>query len=197
MYYFLDIETRPNYKLVDLYKQNIKPPVTYKTEKAINKWEEKRDKELKKWMSVDQDFSKIVCIWVLDWGGNSRFMTLKQFNKFIIEEIIKNNWILVTFNWKAFDLPILLKNGIREWEFWKLTIDFLKKAIKKYNTLNHIDLMEELAMNGKPKSLDVYLQIYLGTKKREIDFDTCTEEELKEHCLEDLKNTKILFHFFN
>ena len=67
---------------------------------------------------------------------------------------------------------------------------------KRYQTEWHIDLMEILCDYGKWKSLDELLQIYLGISKKPIDFETATEEEIKEHCLEDLKNTEKLYNKF-
>ena len=58
-----------------------------------------------------------------------------------------------------------------------------------------IDLQEVICDNDY-KSLDELLQIYLGISKKPIDFETASEEEIKEHCLEDILNTELLYNKF-
>ena len=68
--------------------------------------------------------------------------------------------------------------------------------MRKYgNWGGHVDLIEEICQ-GKFKSMDELLQIYLGIAKKPIDFTTATEEEIKEHCREDIENTEKLYNLF-
>ena len=196
MYYILDIETKPNPKLLDVYMQNIKAPSNYKTKEAIEKYMKTKEKEARKNMSVDTDYAEIFCIWVKKrqedgkWWTN--LMTLEEFIPFMWD--MSNEDVFVTFNWKKFDLPVLLKAHIKNKEI--RNVKLLNRMMKRYNAEQHIDLMEIISNYDKPKSLDTYLQIYLGIKKKEIDFDTCEDDELCWHCVEDLENTAKLFTLF-
>ncbi len=104
---------------------------------------------------------------------------------------------MVTFNGSGFDIPVMIKAAIKADMTDFPYKDFIKKMDKYKGKPSHIDLMNEIAMVwGKNKSLDKYLQIYLGISKKEIDFATASEEEVREHCIEDICNTeKLLMKF--
>lgn len=48
-------------------------------------------------------------------------------------------------------------------------------------------LPHQLCGYGEYRSLDHYAKIYLGRSKKEIDFMTCSDEELEAHNREDLE----------
>ena len=196
MYIFLDIETRQDDNLVHIKKDNLKVPATYKDPEKIKAWIENKD--IRKDMSVDPDYCELICIGVKPEGQHPRLMSLEEFGLYVDGFIASDNTVtFVTFNGKKFDFPAIMKLGLRN------NIDLPYKELKaltaRYNNhglMQHIDLMEELGEYGQWKSLDQYLQIYLGISKKEIDFSTASIEEIKEHCLEDLINTDKLFNKF-
>lgn len=191
--YILDCETKPQENLVDLFNGNIKAPKTYKDPDKIQEYIDKKTEESKKGMSVDTDYADIVCIGLKKVGADEETVLYKgeelpELFKVIGEERI------ITFNGKGFDFPLIIKYGIKHG--LELPYTRLKAGLRKYGHYGgHIDLMEELSA-GTFKSLDEYLQIYLGIKKKEIDFATAKIEEIEEHCAEDCLNTEKLFNKF-
>jgi predicted PolB exonuclease-like 3'-5' exonuclease len=186
--YILDIESKPQEDLVEMFIENIKIPKTYKDKEKIKAYIEEKKSELRKQMSVDPDYADIICIGLKEIGGESKLYNIED-----LVPILKEKPILITFNGKGFDIPLLIKAGI------KRGLDFpyqdLRLMLKRYSTDLHTDLME-LICDKDYKSLDTLLQIYLGIKKTPIDFGAATEEEIKTHCLEDLENTEKLYNKF-
>ncbi len=188
--YILDIETKPQENLVEVCKNNIKVPKTYKDEEKIQAYIKEKVKELKNKMSVDTDYADIICIGLKEIGKEPKLISNKE-----LEELFKKDIVLITYNGKGFDIPLLIKYGIKN----NLDLPYkrLREMTKRYSELWHIDLMEVIGDYGQYKSLDELLQIYLGISKKPIDFETATEKEIKEHCLEDLVNTELLYNKFN
>jgi len=191
--YILDIETKPQANLVDLFNENLSAPKNIKDPEKIKLAIEKKKLESVKAMSVDTDYAEIFCIGVKELGKEPKILSLEEFALLLN----RNQFIqLITFNGKKFDLPVIIKQGIKQ------KIDLPYKSLKiaterfKSGAIDHIDLMEVLGEYGKYRSLDTYLQIYLGIAKKEINFATCTDEELKEHCLEDISNCELLYNKF-
>jgi len=182
----LDIETKAG-ELTETYLSNLSAPKNYKDEEKIKEWMENKKKEVNRELAIDQDYSEIACIGVKIDDEPAKIVKLSELRDLVSEQI-------VTFNGKSFDLPILIKNGLKN----KIDLPYvrLKEMTKKWNAVGHIDLIELVSFNGQYKSLDEYLQIYLGIKKTPIDFNTCTQEELEAHCKEDCENTYKLFKFF-
>lgn len=201
----LDIETKPNEKLIELFTSRIKAPKTYKDENKIKAYIEEKKVEAVKGMSVDIDYAEIKLIGIKIDEEPAKIITLEELISFLNEHIeVKSETItefvnrvihfnLITFNGKKFDLPIIIRECIRQ----KLDAPLkdLKGMCKRFQTGAHIDLME-LINETDYKSLDLYSQIYLGESKKDIDFSTCSDEELKEHCLEDIELTYRLFNLF-
>ena len=191
--FIVDCETKPQANLVDLFNENISAPKNIKDPEKIKLAIEKKKLDSVKGMSVDTDFAEIFCIGVKELGEEPKLLTIQEF-----ADLLNNNSVeLVTFNGKKFDLPLIIKQGIKQ----KINLPYknLKKATERFNkngTIRHLDLMELLGDYGSYKKMDTYLQIYLGIAKKEIDFATCADEELKEHCREDLVNSELLYDKF-
>ena len=183
----IDIETKADKNLLPIYLDNITAPRNIKDPEKIKANIEAKKAEATSRLATDQDFSEIACIGVKINDEPSKLVTLEE----LIELISKDK--IVTFNGKAFDLPIIMKSAIKAGLPIK---EKFSDMTKRWSTESHIDLMELLACNSDYKSLDVYLQIYLGIKKTPIDFETCTQEELEKHCLEDCENTYKLYSLF-
>jgi len=190
--YFLDLETKPQADLVELFNKGIKAPSTYKKQEVIDAYIENKKLESKKEMSIDTDYADIICIGLKELGKEPKLYEGSELP--VVMDLIKGSQI-VTYNGKGFDLPLMIKYGIKN----GMDIDYerLKGAMRKYgNWGGHTDLMEEICSYGKFKSMDDILQIYLGIAKKPIDFATATEDEIREHCLEDICNTEKLYNKF-
>nr|AKH47019.1 hypothetical protein [uncultured marine virus] len=188
----LDIETKPQASLVELFSRGIKAPKTYKDPAKIKEYIENKKAGSKKGMSVDTDYADILCVGVYDTelnGGTAYVVEPDQ-----LPEILEKEQMVVTFNGKKFDIPLIIKYGIKHG--LDLPYARLKLMMKRYDNSRHIDLMEELGQ-GNFRSLDEYLQIYLGISKKPIDFETASDEEIKEHCMEDIVNTYKLYKKFS
>lgn len=213
MIYFLDIETKPDKRLVDVFEQNIKPNGRLKDPAKIKADIEQKKQEAVKQMAVDHDYSEVFCVGIKPLGGEAQALTFDEFVKWVNEEIEgegsdghdvhsskRPRWKytrFVGFNSTNFDFPVIIKNGIKQKKNLPYQ-HFASFTERYYKGSAHIDLMNEMALVwGQNKSLDTYLQIYLGIAKKEIDFATCTDQELIDHCLEDLENTEKMFELWN
>lgn len=179
----IDIETQPNPHLVEFFKETY-PAVA--------------EEDIRKKMATDTDFCEIVCIGLKRIDGQSRILDS-------IEDLNSEAWYnalvqspIVSFNGKRFDIPIIIKHGIKKG--LKLPYKRLHDACKPWGYGDrHLDLMETLAFGRDWKSLDTYLQLYCSvakhTKGAEF-FETATKEEIKTHCIEDLEYTEQLYKTF-
>lgn len=206
----LDIETRPDENLEPIYFENIKPNSRLKDPAKIEADIAKKEEEAVKAMSVDHDFSKVFCVGIKPLGEEAQVLTFEEFCAWLYEEVptggnasvetTSPRWRVtkfITYNGKNFDWPVIIKYGIKTGA--QLPYGHFMSFCDKYDRSGgHIDLMEKMGIvwNGA-KSLDTYLQIYLGIKKKEIDFATCSDEELRAHCLEDIENTEKMFNLWN
>lgn len=209
----LDIETRPDESLEPIFFQNIKPNSRLKDPVKIEADIASKEQQAVKDMSVDHDFSSIFCVGIKPLGEPAMALTFDEFVAWVNEEVegegadavpthrtTAPRWKytkFVTFNGKGFDWPVIIKNGIKSGA--QLPYGHFADFCDKYDRSGgHIDLMEKMGIVwGEKKSLDMYLQIYLGIEKKEIDFATCSDQELIDHCIEDLENTEKMFHFWN
>ena len=193
----LDIESRPNPKLEEMFFEGIKAPKNIKDKEKIKSNIEEQKKGAKKDMAVDIDYSEIICIGVRDVGGESKQISLEEFSD-ILEDVSKGNARLITYNGKNFDIPILVRACLKfSNSNYLYNVRFLNSLRNKYNISSyHIDLFEELNNFGKWKSLDELCRIYVGGGKEDIDFNTATDEEIKKHNLECLSMTEKLYKFF-
>jgi len=190
----LDIESRPNPKLEEMFFEGIKAPKNIKDKEKIKSNIEEQKKGAKKDMAVDIDYSEIICIGVRDVGGESKQISLEEFSG-LLDEVAKGEARFIGYNSKSFDIPILvralLKKGLTR------NVRFLNSLRNKYNISSyHIDLFEELNNFGKWKSLDELCRIYVGGGKEDIDFNTATDEEIIKHNGECLETTEKLYKFF-
>jgi len=185
----LDIETKSDKRLIETYLQNLSAPKNYKDQAKIDEWLENKKAEVEKELAIDSDYATIACIGIKIDDQSAKLIEIEDLNDLVIKHKI------ITFNGKGFDLPVLTKNalklGLKEFPY-----TYFREMKKRWNALNHIDLMETISDGKDWKSLDTYLQIYLGIKKTPIDFTVCSQEELEKHCLEDVENTYKLFKFF-
>lgn len=188
----IDIETKGREDLLWYYQQ-----LTFEKDPEKAK-EDLTDSDWLGMMAVDHEFCRIVCIGIKQIKGETRILdSIEQLNT---EEW--NRWLtqmpIITFNGKNFDIPILIKHGKKLG--LNLPYERLTNACKRFGYGDrHVDLMESLAMGGRPKSLDTYLQIYLGVKKNTCGkdfFRTATDEEIKQHCKEDLDLEEQLYIYF-
>jgi len=192
-YIILDIETEPQANLVDTH--TIKPDARLKDEEKIKLDIEEKKAGLRKTLSLDHDYNHIRCIGVkYEDDSESVFFDLLSFSIWANKNINPNTDVLVGYNLKSFDIPTIIKQGIKQG--LELPYKYLMDCTKKYNTPNCIDLQNSLSFDQKWKSLEELLQIYLGRSKTPIDFATCTEKELYDHCEEDIRNTYDLFKLF-
>ena len=190
--YIIDIETAPQQDLIEMFEANLKPPANYKSEEAIAKWRVGAKVNTRKAMSVDPDYCERLMVGVKKLGEDPKIMTLKEFAEWVTKKDIVT---FVSFNGVAFDIPAIIRAGKKK----DLTMPYrelsamTKKFPNKLASFKQIDMMLELGQYGKFKSQDKYMQIYLGIKKKEIDFETCSLEELKEHNIEDLVSLEQLY----
>lgn len=202
----LDIETKPSEKLIEIFTSRIKAPKTYKDADKIKAYIEEKKADLVKQMSTDVDFCDIKCIAIKIDEEPAKIVSLQEVIELLDEHTTVKaentsefqnralSWRLITFNGKTFDLPVLIRQSLKTGLV--APYNWLKEATTKYRIYNHIDLME-LINDREWKSLDLYAQIYLDEKKKEIDFETCSDDELKEHCLSDVEITYSLYKLFN
>lgn len=204
MSYILDIETRGDKRLLEVFLDNIQAPKTYKDPDKIEAYIQEKREDAAKQMATDPDFCEIICIGIKEEGKPAVLMSLQEYAAWLNQTYIAENGgaqvknlyrKMITFNGKQFDIPIILRAAIKQ----GVQIPFLELLVQcdKYKAKNHIDLMQELSVGyNNYKSLDKYLQIYLGIAKKPIDFNVATEQDIREHCLEDLENTEKLFNKF-
>lgn len=194
--YILDIETKPDESLKDIFDEGIKAPKTIKDPEKIEANIEKQKEQSGKKMAVDTDYNKILCIGIKELGKEGKIYDLSNIESFF-KKVRLTYWQLVTFNGKSFDLPTLIKNGLKKG--LDLPYQELYEMSSRYNSDRHYDLMTILGSYNSYRSLDTYLRIYCGTKKETLGdefFATATDEEIIQHCLEDLDYTEQLFNKF-
>jgi len=208
MAFILDIETRPDESLREVFGENVSAPGNIKDPEKIAAAIAKKLENSDKAMAVDPDYARIVCIGVKEIGLPGKILTLEEFVHWYTAETIdargerhsKEDQVMITFNGKGFDIPLLIKAGIKQG--LKLPYKKLKVMMSKgFVAGGHVDMMEQIGMVwGENKSLDSYLQIYCGTKKDTKGnefFRNATDEELAKHCLEDLDFTEMLYNKFS
>jgi predicted PolB exonuclease-like 3'-5' exonuclease len=192
-YFILDIETRPNEEFLSLFESEIKPDGRIKDPGKQAEYKSKKAKETyHKSMSVDTDFCKVVCVGIKEISKPGQIIHLHDLEDWFQEN---TDFKLITFNGKAFDLPIIIKAGIREGNRFPYKV--LSDMTKKYQDNGHCDLLQLISFNSsldKVKKLDTYLQ-----KETLGDdfFRNATDDDLKKHCLQDLELTEELFLKFS
>lgn len=216
--FIIDIETRPDESLNDIFNAGIKPPANYKTDEAKEKYIEKQKEASHKKMATNPHFCKIVCVGVLDVENPEKkcVLTLEEFGQFLDRLLnrpkdngrltVHDPIELITYNGQNFDIPALINGFVKNPDFIsKNTFVHLKDSLKKFKPefqqLRHVDLLIELNGFGKDKfmKLDTLMQIYLGVTKTDQGdefFSTATDTELKSHCLEDIEMTYKLYKKF-
>lgn len=186
----LDIETRPQENLTELFTGTLEAPKNYKDPEKINEYLKNKAQEVVKSMSIYTDYADIVCIGVKEDDKPAEIYEPKDLEA-LFERMDGKK--IITFNGKSFDLPVLIKYGIKNG--LDLPYARMRMDCRKWSIDGHYDLMEIIG-GGKFRSLDEYAQIYLGTKKVPIDFATASDEELRQHCKDDVDITYKLFTKF-
>jgi hypothetical protein len=203
MSYVIDIETRKDPALLEVFLENITAPKNIKDEEKIKEHIEAKKAEAYKLMATDADYAEIICVGVKELGKEPKLLSFEEYVKWLGESNKTAdgadiyNWAqtMITFNGKNFDLPLLMRTAIKKGVAFPFS--HFKRQCDKYKATNHIDLMQALECGwGNTKSLDKYLQIYLGVKKKPVDFATATEQEIREHNIEDLINSELLYRKF-
>lgn len=211
--FVLDIETKPNQELVDLFNAGIKAPKTYKDPEKIEAYIMEKMAENVKGMSLDVDFCDIKCICLKEDDDPAKIVSLdylidKLYDQIKIsaesgDEFKRRHFFnLVTFNGKKFDLPVIIRAIVRNFNSEginahrdMMVAKALKQFTRRYDYTTHVDLIE-LIGDGEYKSLDKYSSIYLNWPKKEIDFETCSQEELEAHCVDDVEMSAKMFDLF-
>lgn len=191
-FFILDIESKPQKSLWNLCLQDLKPSRLLKDPIKIAEDINNKIKGLQKTMSVDPDYAEIICVGIKRLGEEGKLYTPKEMEVFFKENPLA---IFITFNGKSFDIPLLIKFGLKnglDYPYQKL-----KEMMIKWRGLNSVDLME-IVCDRDYKSLNLLCKIYLGENKDEPKdfFETATEDEIKAHCLIDLALTEKLYNVF-
>ena len=213
MLYSLDIETKPDPRFKDMFEARLKPKANLKKPEAIAKDLAAKRANMQKTMSLDHDWASVFCVGIKPFGKKAFTLTLEEFSNWLYENVEpegsdgvpahksnKQRWQVarfITFNGKDFDFPVIIKDGIKR----GLQLPyghFANVCERYYKGSAHIDLKHELSFEwNKSKSEDNYCEIYLGKTKTPIDFETCTDQELLDHCIEDIELTEELFNLWN
>lgn len=191
-FFVLDIETVPNENLFVTLPNNIV--------KIDKRFTDPAKIEAVKWkkFATDPDLCTIRCLGIKELDKPGKLYNGLDLEKFFKEN---SNFNLITFDGKRFDLPVLIKSGLRG----GLDLPY-KKLIEmtgKYKSPGHYDLISICSFNGDmsvKKSLDNYLRIYLNIQKETIGnefFQNASNEEIRKHCLQDLEYTEQLFKKFS
>lgn len=189
----IDIETKPDIELAEqvgyLDKSTISPPANWKDPEKIERYiEEKHQKMIDK-LALNPHFARVViggCYEIEQ--GNPVLFTGDE--KIVLIKVLAliNDWncYIISFNAKKYDIPVILQRAM----LYDLEIDFnrINELIRPYSVKHHFDLNEFLA-----GGLDLNSRIYLDQAKDEIDFATCSLDELKEHNRVDLTMTANLY----
>ena len=188
----LDIETKPNVDLLDAYVSGLKHPANYKDQKKIDEWYETKRADARKQMSTDTDLCSIFCVGIKEIDEEPLIMGFEQACYYLNSDPTQLRF--VTYNGKKFDIPTMIKMSA------KLGVELpyftMVESLRRNGVESHIDLYEILNVPGDYKKKDQLVEIYLGKKPTPIDFENCTDEELREHCKEDLILTEELYKLF-
>ena len=202
-FFILDIETHPNLDFLPLFESEIKPDGRIKDAVKQETYKKKKaDETFHKSMSTDTDLSEIFCIGIKEVGSDkSELYNLSDMPEWFVNN---QDFKLITYNGKKFDLPTIIKAGIRyRLEFPYGTLMSMTKKYADIQTTGHCDLMQLISFDSnldKTKSENAYLRIYLNKEKETIGndfFENATDEELRQHCLDDLVLTEELFLKFS
>ena len=204
-YVIFDVESKPKAELLDVFMESVSAPKNFKDEEKIKEYIEGKKADARKAMATDSDYCEVVCICIKEEDRDPVTMSLEQFALWLekTEDVggaqVSNKYkTFVGFNSRVFDIPVIIKAGLRA----KLKMPYkeLFSMLDKYKGQRHIDLMEKISMAwGSNKSLDTYLKIYLGEHKDtqgDEFFKNATDEELRAHCVADVLLTEKLYKFF-
>ena len=121
---FIDIETKPDRNLIEVFNKNIKANPRLTDPKKIKADIKKKKEDSIKAMSLDHDFSEVFCVGLKPLGGEAGVLTFPEFVGWLNEEIpikearghARARWNVtrfVGFNSKNFDFPILIKSAMK------------------------------------------------------------------------------------
>lgn len=194
--FILDLETKPIESLTSIVAGNIKPKANLKDVEKIREDLKEKALGVDKKMRTSPDLCEIRCFGFKEIGQPSKLITLQEFADILSDT--RENYRIYTFNGKQFDIPVIIKQGLRQGI--NLPYIKLKNMCNKFNTADHCDLMNLLCDSfGDNKSLDFYLQVYCGKSKDtkgDDFFKNATQDEIEKHCLEDLDYEEELIKLF-
>lgn len=191
MIYILDVETKPNGALLDMFAGKIKAPGNYKNPEKVAQYVAIERSKMFMKMAVDTDYCELFCVGLKPLGESAAIVSLSELSRMLMAD---PSFHLVTFNGNTFDIPIIIKQGVKQGIV--LPYAELRVGAKRFDTSRHTDLMELLSFGGTWKSLADYGKIYCGIEKEEIDFETASDDEIMKHCLGDLDVTEQLYKKF-
>jgi predicted PolB exonuclease-like 3'-5' exonuclease len=174
MIYILDIETKPDERYKDIMLD----------------YSAKKPQDPHKKMATSPVYNKIFCIGIKELNKDAQFLDIEEFAKLMKKD---REAKFITFNGKMFDIPTIIHKGIAD--ILDLDYQTLMQMTRKYKNDRHIDLMEILLPYENLKK-DAVVSVYLNKRPKEIDFKTCTDDELLAHCKEDLEDTEELYWLF-
>ena len=106
---FLDLETRADKRLLEVYNSNLSAPKNYKDADKIKEWLEGKKLESEKALATDPDYAGIACIGVKEDEDPAKIVSIKE-----LGELLTKHKMLITFNGKNFDLPVIVKTGVKQ-----------------------------------------------------------------------------------
>ena len=155
MYLLMDLETIPNQSIEPLQFDestvkigNFKDPD--KIQEKIAKAKKEFENNLVKKMSVTPELCQVVsCAYmIVDENGNKERSNVLYDSKSdenvvsLIKDMLDfGDLVPITWNGKAFDIPVIWKRTLALDSIVSLRLNRYLQLTKKYDTLNHIDLM--------------------------------------------------------
>ena len=181
MYLLLDIETIPRQDIEPLEFDestvkvgNLKDPV--KIHDKITKAQEEYKAGLDKKMSTTPELCQIVSCAMMSVNDNGVYDNNETFygefdDNEILREIknyINPNLVLITWNGKGFDIPVIWKRLLISNSQSKMSFSEYMTLTKKYDTASHIDLMHIWNNFDYGKMTDCAMFFRIDCK---VDFD--------------------------
>jgi len=179
-------------------------PGNYKKQATIDAWVERRNVELvagiadkEKTLQIKNNwFARVVSIgYLYTIDGKSTHEIIELGEELTEADIVSDFWgrirdmwsyRWISFNGKSYDLPVCMQRSLI------LGVSFpwdeYQAMTHPYRHTVHVDLHK--LFNGSLN--DVYFYLF-GEHKKPIDFNECTPEELREHLLDDLRMTKMVY----
>lgn len=194
MSYAVDIETIPDLSMVD-FLPDVKPDKRLTDACKIAKDIEIKKQEQISKMSLNPIFAKVICISM--YNPSEEHILMGDEGKIIKDfwDILGKHGNIFTYNGKSFDMPVIIKRGLR----YNIGNYYFNSSMfcDRYKAARHIDIMEQFCGNNGYEKLDTLAKVYLGKTKNEISFSefpellktTSGQEKIGKYCLQDAKLT--------